>query len=233
MKTYMTMGGFTKGKKPEGDIAGKAATPFPEEKAVMLIYSGPALHESRRKPKLTSRVVNAIGLSTLEYVRWSESPITFDRMDHPGNIPKPERFPLIVEPLVGTTWLTKALMDGGSGLNLMYLNSFEGLGLTQDQLQSSPHTFYRVVPSKQFVPLGRVTLPITFGDASNYRTETQAFEVVNFSGPYHVILGWPCYIKFMTIPSYAYLKLKIHEPTGIIIVEAKTQRALNYKHHRL
>jgi hypothetical protein len=30
------------------------------------------------------------------------------------------------------TWLTKALMDAGSGLNLMYLKTFEGLGLAQD-----------------------------------------------------------------------------------------------------
>jgi hypothetical protein len=52
------------------------------------------------------------------------------------------------------TRLTKSLVDGGSNLNLMYLNTFEGLGLTQDQLQSSPHPFYRVVLGKQFVPLG-------------------------------------------------------------------------------
>jgi hypothetical protein len=30
------------------------------------------------------------------------------------------------------TRLTKALMDRGSGLNLMYLDTFEGLGMTQD-----------------------------------------------------------------------------------------------------
>jgi hypothetical protein len=41
MKNYMTTGTFAKGKKPEGGPVGKAATPFPEEKAVMLIYSGP------------------------------------------------------------------------------------------------------------------------------------------------------------------------------------------------
>jgi hypothetical protein len=40
---------------------------------------------------------------------------------------------------------------------------------------------------------------------SNYRTELITFEVVHFSRPYHVILGWPCYVKFMAIPSYAYL----------------------------
>jgi hypothetical protein len=60
-------------------------------------------------------------------------------MDHLDIIPKPGRFPLIVDQLVGTTRLTKALMDGGSGPNLMYLDIFDGLGPTQDQLQSSPH----------------------------------------------------------------------------------------------
>jgi hypothetical protein len=80
-------------------------------------------------------------------------------------------------------------MDGGSGLNLMYLNTFDGLRLARDQLQSSPHPFYGVVPSKQSIPLGRVTLSVTFGDASNYHTKNLAFEVVDFSGPYHIILG--------------------------------------------
>jgi hypothetical protein len=59
-------------------------------------------------------------------------------------------------------------MDGGSDLNLMYLDTFEELGLTQDQIKSNPHPFYRVVPGKQSVTLRRVTLPVTFGDASNY-----------------------------------------------------------------
>jgi hypothetical protein len=49
-----------------------------------------------------------------------------------------------------------------------------------------------------------------------------AFEVVDFSGPYHIIMGWPCYVKFMAIPSYAYLKIKIPGPVGVITVEAKT-----------
>jgi hypothetical protein len=104
------------------------------------------------------------------------------------HIPKSGRFSLIVDPLVGTTRLTKALMDRGSGLNLMYLDTFEVLGLTRDLLQSSPHPFYGVVSGKQSTPLGWVTLPVTFGDMSNYRTEALAFEVVDFSRPYHIIL---------------------------------------------
>jgi hypothetical protein len=56
-----------------------------------------------------------------------------------------------------------------------------------------------------------------------------AFEVVDFFDPYHVILWWPCYVKFVAIPRYAYLKLKIPGPTRIIAVEAQTQRALDYE----
>jgi hypothetical protein len=54
-----------------------------------------------------------------------------------------------------------------------------------------------------------------------------AFEVVDFSDPYHVILGRPCYVKFKAIPSYAYLKLKILGPTRVITVEARAQQALD------
>jgi hypothetical protein len=65
----------------------------------------------------------------------------------------------------------------------MYLDTFVGLGPTQDQLQCSPHLFYRVVLGKQSVPLRWVTLPVTFQDVSNYRTEMLAFKVVDFSKP--------------------------------------------------
>jgi hypothetical protein len=124
-------------------------------------------------------------------------------------------------------------MDGGSGLNLMYLNTLHGLGLIHDQLQSSPHPFYGVVSDKQYIPLVQVTLSATFGDASNYRTETLTFEVVDFFGHYHIILGQPCYVKFMAITNYAYLKLKIPGSAGVITVEAKTQRALDYEQDRI
>jgi hypothetical protein len=99
------------------------------------------------------------------------------------------------------------------------------LRFTQGQLQRSPHLFYGVVPGKQYVPLGQVTLPVTFGDVSNYRTEMLTFKVVDFFGPYHVILGRSCYVKIMAIPSYAYLKFKILGPVGVITMEARTQQA--------
>ena len=44
------------------------------------------------------------------------------------------------------------------------------------------------------------------------------FEVVGFRGEYHAILGRPCYAKFMAIPNYTYLKLKMPGPRGVITV---------------
>ena len=37
-------------------------------------------------------------------------------------------------------------------------------------------------------------------------------------GSYHAILGRPCYAKFMAIPNYTYLKLKMPGPKGVITV---------------
>jgi hypothetical protein len=134
MKNYMITGTFHRGKKSEGDSTRKVDAPFPKEKAVLLIYGGsaPPPHISWCKLKLTGRAINIIGLVVSEYICWSKSLITLDQTNHSDSIPKLGRFPLIVDPLVGMTRLTKALMDGGNGLNLMSLDTFEGMGLAHD-----------------------------------------------------------------------------------------------------
>ena len=55
--------------------------------------------------------------------------------------------------------------------------------------------------------------------------ETLTFEVVGFHGTYHAILGRPCYAKFMAVPNYTYLKLKMSGPYGVITIGTSFQRA--------
>jgi hypothetical protein len=50
------------------------------------------------------------------------------------------------------------------------------------------------------------------------------FEVVGFRGAYHTILGWPCYAKFMAVPNYTYLKMKMPGPKGVIIVGSSIEQ---------
>jgi len=53
--------------------------------------------------------------------------------------------------------------------------------------------------------------------------------VVGFHRTYHTILGRPCYVKFMAIPNYTYLKLKMLGPCGVITIGTSFQRAYECK----
>ena len=66
---------------------------------------------------------------------------------------------------------------------------------------------------------------VCFGTPANYRKEVLTFEVVGFKGTYHTILGRPCYAKFMAVPNYTYLKLKMSGPNGVIMVESMYEHA--------
>ena len=49
--------------------------------------------------------------------------------------------------------------------------------------------------------------------------------MVDFPGSYHTILGRPCYAKFMAIPKYTYLKLKMPGPNDVITVSSAFSHA--------
>ena len=95
----------------------------------------------------------------------------------------------MVDLIVDTKRLTKVLMDGGSGLNIMCGKTLDEMGIDPSRLRPTRAPFHGIVPGKQAVSLGQIDLPITFGDPTNYRTETLTFEVVGFHGTYHAILG--------------------------------------------
>ncbi|XP_066333641.1 uncharacterized protein [Miscanthus floridulus] len=57
--------------------------------------------------------------------------------------------------------------------------------------------------------------------------EPLTFEVVDFPSVYHTLLDQPCFDKFMAVPNYAYLKLKMPGPKGVIIVDGSFEQAYN------
>ena len=87
----------------------------------------------------------------------------------------------MVDLIVGPKQLTKVLMDGGSGLNIMYTKTLDEMGVDRMNLRPTRAPFHGIVPGKLAMPLGQIDLPITFGDQFNYRTETLTFEVVGIS----------------------------------------------------
>jgi hypothetical protein len=166
-----------------------------------------------------------IDIAKPSYLKWSKVLITFDRKDHPKNVPLTGSYPLVVAPLFKSRRIHKVLMDGGSGINVLYASTLDEMGIPRSALKPSTTPFHGVVSGIKVLPLGQIDLPVTFGDVLNFHTETLTFEVVGFSRTYHAILGRPAYAKFMVVPNYMYLKLKIPRPKRIITVGPTYQRA--------
>ena len=77
-----------------------------------------------------------------------------------------------------------------------------------------------MVPGRASKPLGEITLPVQFGTASNYRIEHINFYVADFDTAYHAILCRPALAKFMAVPHYAYLVMKMPSPAGVLALRA-------------
>ena len=116
-------------------------------------------------------------------------------------------------------------MDGGSSLNIIHLETLDLLGIERAQLQPSMGGFHGVITGKKALPMGQIDPPVCFDTTANFRKETLTFEVVGFRGTYHTIIGRPGYAKFMAVPNYTYLKLKMPGPKGVITLSSSYEHA--------
>jgi hypothetical protein len=131
---------------------------------------------------------------TTEYLHWSEQPIEFNREDHPITVPRPGNAPLV-------------LKNTSSNAHIAGV------------LKPTNCSFHGIVPGSANYPLGRIVLDICFGNRQNYRREKLDFEVMDWPSQYHAILGRPAFSRFMAVPQYTYLVLKMPGPRGIITVK--------------
>ena len=69
---------------------------------------------------------------------------------------------------MGGVKMTKVLMDGGSGINILYKDPFEKLNIETSKLLPPHCPFHGIVPGRWVMPLGTITLSVTFGDQVHY-----------------------------------------------------------------
>ena len=191
---------------------------YPPSKGVMnMIQKGPP---SKKAQKLITRQVALTYISppaTPEYLDGSEVPITFDREDHPMRVPRPGHSPLVLDAQIGGFDMSRVFMDGGSGLNILFAATVRKMNISLDNLEPTETTFHSVEPGKPIVPMGKLHLDVVFGKPDNFRREKLEFEVVDWPSQYHAILGRPAYGRFLMVPHYAYLKMKIPGKDGRVI----------------
>jgi hypothetical protein len=214
------------GKGQDNDKkGGNKAEEFPEVHGCFMIYGGQVANASARRRKQERREVCSVKVAAPVYLDWFDKSITFDLGDHPDCVSSPGKYPLVVDPVIGNTRLTKVLMDGGISLNIIYAETLGLLEIDLSTIRAGAAPFHGIIPGKRVQPLGQLDLPVCFGTPSNFRRETLTFEVVGFRGTYHAVLGRPCYTKFMAVPNYTYLKFKMSGPTGVITVGSTYRHA--------
>jgi hypothetical protein len=114
-------------------------------------------------------------------------------------------------------------MDAGSGINLIYAKTLRAMHISLEFLKPTNCSFHGIVPGSANYPLGRIALNICFVNRQNYRREKLDFEVINWPSQYHAILGRPAFSRFMAVPHYTYLVLKMPGPRGIITVKGSLE----------
>jgi hypothetical protein len=206
----------------DGDTSG-----FPAVENIFLIFGGPTVDMSSRQRKRERREVLTVEKAPPSFLDWSEDAITFSRKDHPNRIPNPGQYLLVVDPVIGNERFSKVLMDGGSSLNILYAHTLRLLGIGLDQLRPSTTPFHGVAPGKRVQPLGQIDMSVWFGTPDNFRKETLTLELVGYRGAYHAILGRPCYAKFMAVPNYTYLKMKMPGTNGVITMGSSIEHAFD------
>jgi hypothetical protein len=120
---------------------------------------------TKRSQKAIRREVLNIEPAVPAPLRWSEVPITFSHADQWTSFSEPGRFPLVLKPVVVGSRVNKVLIDGGSGLNVLFTKTLKKMKLDiTHMLTKSTLPFYGIVLGNAAIPLGSVVLPVTFGE---------------------------------------------------------------------
>jgi hypothetical protein len=178
--------------------------------------------KSKKEQKSISRQVNLTISSppaTTEYLRWSNQPVRFSRADHLRKVPRPGHTPMVLKAQIGGYNVGLVFMDAGSGINLIYARTPKAMCISLESLKPTDCSFHGIVPGGTNYPLGKIELDVCFGSSNNYRRAKMEFEVMDWPSQYHAILGRPTFAKFMAVPHYAYVMLKIPGPKGTITVQ--------------
>jgi hypothetical protein len=110
-----------------------------------------------------------------------ELPILFSRDDHWISFLEPGKFPLVLDPMVANVRLIKILIDGGSGLNLLFMSTLKKMGLDITDMLTLSKPFYGIVPGNSATPLGTVTSqsPSARGRTTGLSTSSSRWQTSN------------------------------------------------------
>jgi hypothetical protein len=156
---------------------------------------------------------------------WVNVPITFTEEDFKLKSAN-HNDAMVIEVNIAGWVIGKNLVDNGSSADILFFKTFEKMNLSQHMLHPPEYPLqgFRGKPIK---PVGKVSLPVSFGDLDNARTETLTFDVVDIYHPYLAIFGRSFMNKFDAVIRQQFLCMKIPVPKGVITVFGDQEEARN------
>jgi hypothetical protein len=156
---------------------------------------------------------------------WAKVPITFTEDDFRLKSMN-HNDAMVIKVNIDGWVIRKILVDNGSSADILFLKTFEKMNLSQHMLHLLEYPL-QGFGGKPIKPVGKVSLPVSFGDLDNTRTETLTFDVVDIYHPYLVIFGRGFMNKFDAVIRQQFLCMKIPAPKGVITMFGDQQEARN------
>ncbi|XP_062100831.1 uncharacterized protein LOC133806757 [Humulus lupulus] len=160
-------------------------------------------------------LAHTVNLITSEERRYPASAITFTEDDLRG-VHLPHGDPLVISLQVDHCLLGRVLVDGGSGVDILFWEVFQKMGLEENQIRTSAAPILGF-NSQRVYPKGVVRLTVI----ATERTLPVDFLIVDSITSYNAIMGRSWIYRMQGVVSTLHQVMRCHSPNGRYTIDIK------------
>ncbi|VFQ88657.1 unnamed protein product [Cuscuta campestris] len=199
--------------------------PAPEKEHIGMIFGGPEGGDSaaQRKNWVRSIYVGEVNAESPRHKHTRREPIVFTDRDLPPT-GEDHNDPLVITMNINGVDVARVLVDTGSSVNILYLETFQKLRLCRTQLEplKTPLSGFT---GDTVQAEGSIVLPVELGSGEKTVWKKMRFIVVDIKCVHNAILGSPGINKVGAVISMPHLCMKFHTPGGVDEVKGDQRNA--------